>query len=108
MFRKTSKLLVYAIALLLPLVAGIAVVMAKPAQQTPYSYYFAGKVEVYNQRALPSRRLDVQISCDGLVTTTIQSDLDWNWSGMLNLPTDMATCDVQLLLPPGYQGATRT
>jgi len=76
MFRKTSKLLVCAIALLLPLMAGSAVVMAKPAQQTTYFYDFAGKVEVQNKRALPGRRLDVQISCDGLVTTTVQSDLE--------------------------------
>lgn len=108
MFRKTSKLLVCAIALLLPLMAGIAVVMAKPAQQTTYFYDFGGKVEVHNQRALPRRRLDIQISCDGLVTTTVQPDLAGNWSGTLDLPTPVTTYDVQLLLPPGYQGATRT
>ena len=103
MFRKISRLCIYIVVGWLLLVTSVLIAVAMPMQQTTYSYNFVGKVidSQYN-RALP--KLDIQISCDGLVTTTVQSDRAGNWSGTLDLPTSVATYDIQLLLLPGYQG----
>ena len=85
MFRKTSKLLVCAIALLLPLVAGIAVVMAKPAQQTTYPYAFSGAV-IDDERGRNVPAMDIQITC-GAFSITTTCGQDGEWSAVFNLST---------------------
>jgi hypothetical protein len=69
MFRKIPKLLVCAIALLLPLIVGIAVVMAKPAQQTTYPYAFSGAV-IDDERGRQVPAMDIRITCGAFSMTT--------------------------------------
>ncbi|MBN1876723.1 MAG: PKD domain-containing protein [Anaerolineae bacterium] len=101
MFRKTSKLLIYTIAMLMPLIAGIVVVMAKPAQQATYPYAFSGTV-IDDDHGSQVPAMDIQITC-GTFSTTTTCGQDGEWSTLFNLATVTATCDIELLLLPNYQ-----